>query len=190
MRLILIRHGETIENLQGICQGQMDGTLSANGVNQVKLVAKKLQTENIDVIISSDLKRAVDTATGIHNNHPETELLLDKRLRERYFGSFQGKEFPENRKELILPPDAENNEMLFLRVKSFYDHILKNYKWKNIVIVSHGVTLRALIIIINGFDFNKISTMDSLMNGSISIIDLDKNAIPHEITMNSIDHLL
>jgi len=62
MRLILIRHGETIENKKRIVQGHTHGTLSKNGIKQTRLVAKRLSDLKIDVIFTSDLRRAINTA--------------------------------------------------------------------------------------------------------------------------------
>lgn len=61
MRLIIVHYGESIENKNGICQGQMPGKLSNDGIEQ----AKRLKDEKLDVIFSTDLARALDTAKEI-----------------------------------------------------------------------------------------------------------------------------
>ena len=58
MRLIIVRHGETNENVQKIVQGQKLGSLSERGWKQTKLLAERLKDEKVDIIISSDLERA------------------------------------------------------------------------------------------------------------------------------------
>ena len=62
MKLIITRHGETIENVKGIAMGSLPGNLSKKGKKQAKLVAKRLKNININAIYTSDLKRAYDTA--------------------------------------------------------------------------------------------------------------------------------
>ena len=66
MKLILTRHGETVDNIKGILQGQNPGKLSENGIQQAKQLALRLKNENIDAIYSSDLARAADTAKEIY----------------------------------------------------------------------------------------------------------------------------
>src|SRR3989344_5231524 len=90
MRLILTRHGETIENKMGIIQGHLPGKLSKLGKEQAKKLAKRLKNEKIDFIYSSDLARAADTAKEIAKFHPIIPVEFVEDLRERYLGSFQG----------------------------------------------------------------------------------------------------
>ena len=65
MRLILTRHGKTVENMNDIMQGWLPGELSEEGKEQAKHVAERLKDRKIDVAYSSDLKRCVDTAKEI-----------------------------------------------------------------------------------------------------------------------------
>ena len=82
MRVVLVRHGETVENREGICQGQTEGRLSELGVLQAWLTAGELKNTNIDLCISSDLKRAIETAEIILTGR---DIYIDKEpsLRER-----------------------------------------------------------------------------------------------------------
>ena len=65
MKLILSRHGETLENQQHILQGQLPGTLSPLGIAQAERLAEMLQEETIDNIVSSDLARSYNTAVTV-----------------------------------------------------------------------------------------------------------------------------
>ncbi len=187
MKLFLVRHGETIENQKGICQGQMEGTLSDNGIEQAKRVAETLKSEKIDIIYSSDLKRAVDTANEVVKYFPSSPLYQDKRIRERYFGSFQGKLFPENRKNLVIPSDAELDIALFQRVNEFYNEIIEKHLSHNVLIVSHGVTLRVMLAIIQ--NQSSIESLEPLGNGSISIIEVISSSHNQVININLLKHL-
>lgn len=187
MKLILVRHGETIENQMGICQGQMDGTLSEIGLYQAKRVAEHLKTEQIDAIYSSDLKRAIDTAAEIVRFFPNIPYYKDKRIRERYFGSFQGKTFPEVRTNLVLPADAETNDKLFLRISEFYNEILEKHINSNVLIISHGVSLKVLLAIIqNQTNIDEIASFD---NGSISTIAIHSASNIQIVNINLLKHL-
>jgi broad specificity phosphatase PhoE len=157
MRLILVRHGETVENKKRIVQGHTHGTLSRNGVKQTRLLAKRLSDLKIDMIFTSDLKRAKDTAKEIIKLHPEAKLVEDKRLRERSFGIYDGKH-----KDLVIkkvfqkndfshrPPKGESFEDVIKRVKDFYKEILKNHTKNTVLVVAHGGLLIFFIRLILG----------------------------------------
>ncbi len=187
MRLYLVRHGETIENAKGICQGQMEGTLTQKGIEQAIMVANFLKSEQIDFIYTSDLTRAVNTAIETAKHFPNAPIHQDKRLRERFFGSYQGKKFPENRRDLVIPPDAETDNQLIERVKSFYDEIVKKHINSNILIVSHGVTLRTFIAVIQCL--SSIDEVESFENASIALVDIDKDLQVQQINRNLLKHL-
>ena len=59
--LLLVRHGETVDNVRQIMQGQTQGELTPNGIEQARALAAELKDTPIDVFVSSDLKRAFDT---------------------------------------------------------------------------------------------------------------------------------
>jgi broad specificity phosphatase PhoE len=153
-KLFLIRHGESEANANGIHQGQrIDSPLSTKGISQAKKIAKFLKKEKVDIIYSSDLKRAKETAEEINKVH-NVKLVLDKRLREFDLGDFTQIEnkwdvFQKYKKEeaskngleayKISPPNGESEWAHFLRVEEFLNEILKN-KEENVVIVAHGGT--------------------------------------------------
>ncbi len=67
--LYLVRHGETIDNVRQIMQGQTQGELTENGILQAKQVRDQLSDEDCEAIISWDVKRSVDTARIIAERH-------------------------------------------------------------------------------------------------------------------------
>lgn len=60
--LYLVRHGQTEENIARIFQGHLPGTLTAEGIAQAKALHETLLDVPLDAIVSSDLRRCVDTA--------------------------------------------------------------------------------------------------------------------------------
>jgi probable phosphoglycerate mutase len=90
MKIILTRHGETIENRMGIAQGHLPGKLTEKGIGQAKKLALRLKDEKFDAIYSSDLARAADTAKEIIKFHPNVNAHFVKELRERNIGEFEG----------------------------------------------------------------------------------------------------
>ena len=89
MKIILTRHGRTVENDAGILQGHLPGTLNELGKSQAAKVAERLSSERIDRAYSSDLARAADTARAIMAFHPEAELRFTEELRESSLGDWQ-----------------------------------------------------------------------------------------------------
>ena len=149
MKLIIIRHGETIENVNGVCQGQTGGQLSKKGIEQAKKLGVRFKDREIDAIYSSDLKRAVDTSKEILKYHQGLEIKLDKRLRERFFGQLQSNPLPDNWDWKNLPEDIETDEEMCKRVKEFIHDIYSKYQNKTVLIVCHAGTIMAILTVIH-----------------------------------------
>lgn len=92
--ILLIRHGETDWNVEKRLQGHTDIDLNREGVRQAAALGRALLSEPLDAIFSSDLKRALGTAQGIAIPRG-MKIQLDKGLRERCFGAFEGLNHPE-----------------------------------------------------------------------------------------------
>lgn len=173
IELFLVRHGETIENSKGIIQGQTEGTLTQNGIEQNKKLAIKLKNLNFEVAFSSPLKRAVQTAEQIVKFH-EVDLIKDPRLVERNMGVLQGKKIPTF---YDVKKDYEGMESLqdiFNRVQSFLEYLLKSHNNKTILVVSHGITLIILTAIINRIQISNLHEIKVLANSSYSNFTLEK----------------
>ena len=80
--LYLVRHGETIDNVNQIMQGQTQGQLTENGIRQAEEVRDQMANEHFSAIISSDLRRSADTAKIIAEPH-HIEVIQISLLRER-----------------------------------------------------------------------------------------------------------
>jgi len=89
IRVLAIRHGETAWNRDKRIQGQLDVPLNAVGEAQARRLAAALAGERIDVVYSSDLGRARQTAAALADRSGQA-LQLDPGLRERQFGIFEG----------------------------------------------------------------------------------------------------
>ena len=149
MNIVLVRHGETIENATGIIQGQDPGNLSAKGVEQAKVVAKKLSNEHFDRVISSDLKRCVDTANEIMQFHSDVPINYAKELREMNFGDYQGLRSVDIDWDALpgdilnrRAPNAESGMEMRQRVVAFINTLLAAYHDETILIVTHGGPMR------------------------------------------------
>lgn len=141
MNLIVIRHGETEWNVMQKVQGQANIPLNYNGIQQAKELKKHINNFEIDVIISSPLLRATQTAEILFENN---KIYYDYRIIERNFGEFEGltiKEFNSKEfwsyKKNIKYKYAESIHDFFERVFDFLEEIENKYAEKTIVLVAH-----------------------------------------------------
>jgi probable phosphoglycerate mutase len=102
-RIVVWRHGQTAWNFDGRFQGQSDIELDATGIEQAKRAAQILAALGPTAIVSSDLKRARDTADALAKL-TGLPVALDARLRETYLGSWQGRTRAEV--EELFPGEA------------------------------------------------------------------------------------
>lgn len=144
MLLGLVRHGKTDWNSKGIIQGQTDIPLNEDGIAQAKLLAARLFEEEPiwSAVISSDLKRAVQTADVIADRLNIPLLEPDPRFRERYFGEIEGTTEAERvqrwgsdwREQSV---GMESDKVLRARGMEAIE-ALRREKDRNVLIVSHG----------------------------------------------------
>jgi broad specificity phosphatase PhoE len=189
MKLIITRHGETIENCNGVCQGQTDGKLSQKGILQAKKLALRFKDTNLDAIYSSDLKRAIDTATEILKFHPNLKLNLDKRIRERFLGEAQGKPFPNDWDWDKLPKEAETDEEICKRAKDFLDNLYSINKDKAVLIVCHGGMKMALLTVIHQKPTSEFASFNGIKNTSVSEFEIEEDGNHKIIFLNCLNHL-
>ena len=198
-KLYLIRHGQSEWNELKKIQGQTNTNLTKHGKDQAKMLANMLIDENIDVIYTSDLNRAKDTAKTISEkiNKP---LIYSEFLREIKFGIWEGLTISEvedrykdqyliwnkSPDELILD-NAETLQILKDRVMNWINLILLENKEKNIAIVSHGTTLKVLMLSLLGIPLCHYKNF-SISNVGLSVIECrDFNNVL--IKLNDLSHL-
>ncbi len=198
MRLILTRHGETIENAEGIIQGQSHGRLSELGKEQARKVANRLKEEKIDAIYSSDLERAAHTAEEIAKYHPHVRINFVRELRERHFGVLQGKKRSdadwnaskeEYAKPHTKPEGGESLNDIFERARKFLDSVLHKHRNDTVLFVAHGGLGRALIAVITGKPPSEFPNIGYLSNTSVSIFEIDETRNHKIHLLNSTEHL-
>ena len=188
MKLIIVRHGETEANILRICQGQTQGKLNDEGIAQARKVAERLKNEIFDAIYSSDLQRALDTTTEIAKFHPYLHINNDKRLRERYFGSFQGQIFPEKMEDFTPSDEIETPEAIALRLNDFLTEIFAKHPDDTLLIVSHGFTIRTMFSLFYGMDAKNTTEIEDIKNTSVSIVLVDNKSY-NVLLKNDISHL-
>ncbi len=184
--LIAVRHGETEWNLIGKQQGHLNSPLTDLGIKQAEVLAEELANKEIDVIYSSDLGRAVQTAKII-SEHISIDFSTDSRLRERNLGIMQritkkefAKKFPEEAAEFntgnpdYILPNGESARQRYERCVACAEDLAHQNIGKTILVVAHGGVL-------NSF-FHKALNLPlteprrfSLFNGAINTFSISEN---------------
>ena len=161
--IYLVRHGETEWNKIGIVMGQSDSPLTEAGLEQAKTTAQELKDVHFDAIFSSDLHRAHITAEIIKL---ERELVIQtsKALRERTYGSWEGKlseEYRKNfqhlfdkikelseeeQKKFGFADDIENDEQVISRFITQLREIAIAHPNRTVLVVTHGGCIRTFLM--------------------------------------------
>ncbi len=169
--ILLVRHGETVDNARQIMQGQTQGELNERGREQAETVAQRLASEQIDAVVASDLHRAVQTAEIIAAQHG-LPVLTTPLLRERDWGGFTGRYIPDL-KGVKWPDDIESEEALLLRARSFLIYITATYPGKRVVAVGHGIINKAILAVYAGCTMREVQRM---MNAEVRILTAEGTA--------------
>ena len=163
--ILLVRHGETFDNARQIMQGQTQGCLNETGREQARQVAQRLAQEPVDVVVASDLQRAVQTAEFIAESHGLT-VVTTPLLRERDWGGFTGRFIPDLKGE-VWPDDIESEEALLMRARSFILYITATYPGKKVVAVGHGIINKAILAVYANCTMREVQRM---MNAEVRIL--------------------
>jgi len=184
MKLILTRHGETDYNKKQLLQGQKESVLTQLGINQAEKLSNRLKTENIDIIYTSDLIRALHTAEIVAKYH-KVKIIQAKELRERDVGPYAGTKV--GTMDFDNPPaNVETYEQMIIRSKTILDKIYQKHKNNTVLIVAHGGINKALTSVI----LNKpVTELQLQSNTSITIFKLREDN-QHEVhLMDCVKHL-
>lgn len=163
--ILLVRHGETIDNARQIMQGQTHGELNERGREQAQQVAQRLASERVDAVVASDLHRAIQTAEIIAAPH-DLPVMTTELLRERDWGSFTGRFIPDLKGE-TWPDDIESETDLLLRARSFLIYITTTYPGCRVVAVGHGIINKAILAVYAGCSMREVQRM---MNAEVRIL--------------------
>lgn len=196
MKLILVRHGETIWNKQNRFQGKTDIPMSKIGLRQAKLLAKKLSNKRIGMIYTSKLKRAIKTAEIIKKFHKNAKIIKERNLNEVSWGLWEGltksevkKKYPEMSKERekdrfnFKVPNGESQMELKIRIKKILKKIINQTKDKNLLIVGHRNVNKIILGLLLNWNNKKMMSID-FHNASVTMLNVENNK-PRMLLFNS-----
>jgi len=149
MNLYVVRHGQTIWNVERRVQGITDIPLTEKGKDEAKELQNLISTLNIDVVISSPLERARETAKILVNG--TLPINTDDRIKERDWGMNEGALIDTVDSwdcwDIILNTKVQNIECIqdfMYRVSNFIEEIKIRYKDKNVLVVTHSAVSRVI----------------------------------------------
>ena len=198
MKIILIRHGQTHQNVAQTIQGQTEGQLTDEGIRQAKKLGERLKDEKIDVIISSDLLRVRATVEEIIKHHKLIPVVFDKEARERNFGVFEGRNYNEllSERERLgqsrfehRPEGGESYEQFRKRAERFFEKVYKEHSGKTVLVAAHGGFNKVLLSVMLNISLeNAVETIEQ-HNTCVNIIEIKDRKNPKVHTINCIKHL-
>ena len=195
----IVRHGQTNWNILGKTQGHGNSDLTQKGENQAFELAKSIKEYPIDYIYSSDLGRAVQTSQIISN---EIGIKVNKTqaLREMGFGDWEGLLIDEikknhaktyeiwrNQPHLVNIPNGENLHIIKDRVDNFIKELNEKYDNKHILLVSHSVTVRVMLLSFLNSEMENIYRIKQ-DNTALNIVEY-RDYGPVVIKMNDTSHI-
>ena len=149
MKLNVVRHGETIWNVENRVQGISDIPLTDKGRLDATLQKDFVKSLDIDVVISSPLDRAIETAKILTDN--SLPINTDDRIKERDWGLNEGANIDDVDRwdcwDVILNTKVQNIESIqdfMYRVSSFLEDIKIRYKDKKVLLVTHSAVIRVI----------------------------------------------
>jgi glucosyl-3-phosphoglycerate phosphatase len=179
---VLWRHGQTVWNAERRFQGQSDIPLNETGQAQAERAARLLASLRPDLIVSSDLSRAASTAVALARL-TGLEVTLDKDLRERHGGGWEGLNDAEIRARYPAehaswsPPDGEPSAVVAERVAGALQRIADRLSENGrdgvsglAVVASHGAALRLGMSRFLGLPEELFSALGPLDNCSWSVL--------------------
>lgn len=181
MKIYFTRHGETIWNREDIIQGHLDSPLTKKGIDMAINMRKDAEKIKFDKVYSSDLNRAYETARLIC---PDKDIIKTSLLREIDVGSWSGKNFrdlekidPKLKEVYFEYPhrynrrDGESFYELQDRIKKFFEKYIYGAEDENILLVTHGITIVAMLGIIKNTPVEKFWDNSLKRNGEFNIVE-------------------
>lgn len=186
VRIFVVRHGRTDWNAKKILQGHIDVDINEEGREQAEKLGQHFKTINLDLLISSDLSRCIDTAKFILAYQDNPVYYETPNLRERDMGKVQGMPLQSaiEKYGVNFRDFGENKEALITRVTEIWNIAIKIAKVndrRNILLCTHGGVIS--LFINHLYDVLNYSLEDGISkedlrvpyNTSISVIDISKN---------------
>ena len=198
LRLILVRHGESVANVTRLLQGQSGGELTEHGLRQADWLGNHLRRFQIDHIISSDLRRVRQTVAQV-NKHLNLPITESAEVREWNVGILDGQPqsvlptaVQQSGKSLFefAPQNGERLMDVFHRASNFINKLtVQENNGKTVLLASHGDFLRMTLANLQSIPLTEANQIH-LKNTSFTVADLDPRGAWNVHVLNSTAHFV
>ena len=196
-----VRHAEAQGNTEEFFQGKTDCEISAKGKMQLKALSERFKDISFDMIFSSPLKRAYETAEAVNKYHG-FDIIKNEGLTEINAGVFEGVKWSElptryPREYDLWVNDLKNFDVeggesmvrVYERIKACVTDIVSCNKGKTLVIVSHGCALRNYLTYVEWGTLDRIGETGWLDNTAVSLLKYNDELVPKIVFKNDTSHL-
>lgn len=200
-RVYLIRHCQSMGNIEHKFQGQYDADISSAGEKQLELLGLRFRNEPIDVIYTSPLKRARMTAQAIAKYHNDIDVIDEPGFIEMNVGELENRSlkelalnYPETAEKWDRYPDlcefpgGETMAEVYERVNRALDRVIAENPGRTVVITTHGGVLRNLYARIQFGEPAGIRKSEVFGNTGVSTVIAEGDRLYFEST-NDLSHL-
>lgn len=186
--IYLIRHGQSLGNLEGRFLGHTDWDLTELGVSQAECTASFFDDIHLDAVYASDLKRAFNTAKAIADKK-KLSVIPEKRFRELYAGKWEmmrfediPKEFPDSWRDwqnantsTLRAPEGESMQELFERVYAALLQIAEKHDGQAVAIGLHATPIRLVLNHIAKRDLCELYKTPWVSNASVTALKFENS---------------
>lgn len=186
--LYMTRHGETVWNVEGRFQGRENSELTERGILQAESLSRVLDEEGIELIVTSPLKRAFETARIARGARDIPIIKLDSllelslgRWEGAYLRELEGKD-PDNFNRYWNDPfnftseGGESFPELIRRLEGALAEIGTLAEGRKVLVVTHGMSLMALLHLVTGTDFQEVMRKPVLRQASITKVRIQNGS--------------
>lgn len=176
MRMYITRHGQTDWNIDHRLQGQSDIPLNDTGRAQARTCGEALKSAGIELIITSPLSRARETAEIIREYIGDIPIICDELLLERSFGKLEGQcMYVSEAESHPAECGVEPKETALGRIREAMENYRRKYPDRTILVVTHGGVLFELLCSVRG---ERLKMRPSeLLNAGINCIEYEEKPI-------------
>ncbi len=200
MKIIIVRHAQTDENIDGgLASAESEVLLNEEGILQAQKLAEHLKIHDIAIAYTSPQHRAVHTTKEALKHHPRAQIVPSDPLKEQHLGIYEGKgkaEWKAIKKlskepfHLFKPDGGESYLELQKRATDFLHHLVEKHKNETVLLVSHGGTLGVLLLHLLEKELTEENyRAHQPKNAEVSIVEILESGQKKIHVLNSSEHL-
>ena len=187
--LVLVRHGQSLWNLENRFTGWVDVPLTDKGRSEARRAGELLRNFRFDVAYTSALSRAQETLRiMLETMGVQLPVIRDQALNERHYGDLQGLNKEDTAKRYgapqvklwrrsydVPPPNGESLELTAKRTLPFYDRCIAGdlRQGKNLLVVAHGNSNRSIVMQLDKLSGEQVVALE-LATGAPLVYDMDE----------------